>query len=170
MKRVLSGTLFVVSVIAVLFLREWSMIVFDIVVMALIIGGALEMMKALGDKLTFANYIAIALLIGALLPTFYFTDGMFAVYTLFFIYFWTVAVMSIFNKGNSLENLSSAVIVAIYPIMMFAFLFPISYLGEMGLVALMLIFAVGPFCDTGAFLIGSTVKGKKLCPTVSPNN
>ena len=77
--------------------------------------------------------------------------------------------MSIYHKGNSLENMASAMFVGIYPVMMFSFLIAINHWGIAGSVAIMLIFAVGPFCDTGAYLIGSTVKGKKLCPTISPN-
>ena len=169
MKRIFGATLFVAAVIGVMFLREVSLLSFDIIVILLTILGAYEISHALKEKLSLGNHIATAVFIGAILPTFYFLGGMNSIYKLFFVYFWAVAIMSIYHKGNSLENMASAMFVGIYPVMMFSFLVAINHWGVNGLVALMLIFAVGPFCDTGAFIVGSTVKGKKLCPTISPN-
>ena len=39
-----------------------------------------------------------------------------------------------------------------------------------GLLLLLMLFATTMFTDTGAYLIGSGLKGKKLCPKISPNN
>ena len=36
-------------------------------------------------------------------------------------------------------------------------------------LALLLIFVISPVADTFAFVVGSLVKGKKLCPNISPH-
>lgn len=40
--------------------------------------------------------------------------------------------------------------------------------GNLGLIALILIFVIGPFADTFAYFIGSLIGGRKLCPKISP--
>ena len=37
------------------------------------------------------------------------------------------------------------------------------------LLALLLVFVTASFCDVAAFFVGSALKGKKLCPEISPN-
>lgn len=150
-------------------LRAQSLLWFDLFVLLVMSIGAFEMARATSDYLTKANYIIIILFIFLTLPTYYFLGGMTALYKLFFCYFWATAVASIYNKGYGLQNLASAVLIGIYPIMLFTFLIEINHWTNHGTAALLLIFLTGPFCDVCAYLVGSTVKGPKLCPSISPN-
>ena len=43
------------------------------------------------------------------------------------------------------------------------------YLNQYSAIALMAILLISPICDTFALLVGMTLKGKKLCPKISPN-
>lgn len=167
--RTVGGAIFVLFVGGALFLREITPLWFDIFVLLIMSLGTIEMCRALRDYLTKTNYAIIAFFVFLTLPTFYFLGGMTALYKLFFAYFWATAVASIYNKGYGLQNLASAVLVGIYPIMLFSFLFEINHWVNQGTAALLLIFLTGPCCDVGAYLVGSTVKGPKLCPTISPN-
>ncbi len=168
-KRLIGGTLFVLVVASAMFLREVNLLYFDMFVMLLIMLGAFEISRAFKDYLNKMNYTAIIGLIFLILPTYYYVGGMNALFKLFFMYFWVSAVISIYNKGYGMQNLSSAVLVGVYPIMMFAFFIEMNHWINYGTAALLLIFLVGPFCDVFAYFVGSTVKGKKLCPTISPN-
>lgn len=167
--RTVGGAIFVIFVGGALFLREISPLWFDLFVLLLMSLGTIEMCRALRDYLTKTNYAIIAFFVFLTLPCYYFLGGLTALYKLFFAYFWATAVASIYNKGYGLQNLASAVLVGIYPIMLFAFLFEINHWVTQGTAALLLIFLTGPCCDVGAYLVGSTLKGPKLCPTISPN-
>lgn len=168
-KRLVGGTLFVIVVVVAMLLRELSLFYFDIFVLGMIMLGAFEMSRALKDYLSKMNHFATIMFIFLILPVYYFLGGMNALYKLFFVYFWVSAVLSIYNKGYGMQNLSSAVLLGIYPIMLFSFFIEINHWTNHGFSALLLIFLVGPFCDVFAYLVGSTVKGKKLCPSISPN-
>lgn len=167
-KRLVGGVLFVIVVLGAMLLRELSLFYFDIFVLGLIMLGAFEMSRALKDYLNKMNHFATIMFIFLILPVYYFLGGMNALYKLFFVYFWVSAIISIYNKGYGMQNLSSAVLLGIYPIMLFAFFIEINHWTNYGLPALMLIFLVGPFCDVFAYVVGSNLKGPKLCPSISP--
>lgn len=58
----------------------------------------------------------------------------------------------------------------IYPTTLLMYSVAFNYLPELyRCTAIMLFFAIPPFTDCMAFFVGSTLKGKKLCPSVSPN-
>jgi phosphatidate cytidylyltransferase len=62
--------------------------------------------------------------------------------------------------------------VILYPIAPFFALFALNHINadvNLGFFALLCVFAVSTFTDTFAYMVGSKVKGKKLCPTISPN-
>ena len=46
---------------------------------------------------------------------------------------------------------------------------PLVAVNLMSFEALLLVFAVSPLCDTMAYFVGSALRGKKLCPDISPN-
>lgn len=168
-KRTLGGIIFIIFVGGAMLLRELSLLWFDLFVLLLMSLGTFEMARALKDYLTKTNYAIIIMFLFLTLPVYYFLGGMSAIYKLFFVYFWASAVASIYNKGYGLQNLASAIFIGIYPIMLFSFFIEINHWTNHGTAALLLIFLTGPFCDVCAYLVGSTVKGPKLCPTISPN-
>ena len=56
-----------------------------------------------------------------------------------------------------------------YPTLVLLFLTLSNHLGKFSLFALIIVFATSYSTDTMAYLVGSKFKGKKLCPTISPN-
>lgn len=66
-----------------------------------------------------------------------------------------------------------------YPTLLFVFLFFINHMSELGLTStdsinigflvLVLLFTTTMLTDVCAYFVGSTLKGKKLCPYISPN-
>lgn len=67
-----------------------------------------------------------------------------------------------------------------YPAFLLSLMFFLNHIAEfayfggnnnvlIGMMFLMMLFATTMFTDTGAYLIGSGIRGKKLCPKISPN-
>ena len=60
--------------------------------------------------------------------------------------------------------------VMIYPVSALMYLLGFNHLPEPYRAnTILLLFAVAPLTDTFAFFVGSLLKGKKLCPKISPN-
>ena len=79
-----------------------------------------------------------------------------------------IAIVSIFSKEKGKLALKG-LLTAVYPkLIMTAFLYANS-LENNSLLALILIFTIAPATDVMAYLVGSLLKGKKLCPKISPN-
>ncbi len=167
--RIIGSAIFIIVITAFMFLREINVVFFDVLVLFLMAVGSFELCRALKDYLVMANYLAVAMLVAFILPVYLYSKSLEVVFILFMAYFWATAIISIYSKGYGIQNLSSAMLVGIYPILLFMFMIDINHWDVYGRVALVLIFATGPLCDVFAFLVGSLIGGKKLCPSVSPN-
>lgn len=92
------------------------------------------------------------------------------------------------NVKHSKTSLLSAVEflkIAVYPVLMIFTLVPINHIGTfvnfdletgevlpvkmLSLMGLLLVIGISCFTDTFAYTVGSKLKGKKLCPKISPN-
>lgn len=86
-----------------------------------------------------------------------------------------IAILSVFIACKTSKNLVNGNAVTtiasmIYPSTLLMYSIAFNYLPNLyRCAAIMLLFAVPPFTDCMAFFVGSTVKGKKLCPSISPN-
>lgn len=79
-----------------------------------------------------------------------------------------IAILSVLSEEKGKFALKG-LLTAVYPkLIMTAFLFANS-LDNNSLLALILIFTVAPATDVAAYIVGSLLKGKKLCPKISPN-
>ncbi|MBR2397272.1 MAG: phosphatidate cytidylyltransferase [Clostridia bacterium] len=167
-QRTVGAAIFIVVVVGAFLLRVKDCLYFDLFILLLMSLAAIEMCRAMKDYLSKTNYTIVAIFVFLILPCYYYMGGINAVYKLFFAYFWATAVASIFNRGYGLQNMSAATLIGVYPIMMFALMIEINHWADYGTAALLLIFFTGPICDVFAYLVGSTLKGPKLFPTVSP--
>lgn len=70
-------------------------------------------------------------------------------------------------KGMSLKNMAVCLLPFLYPSLLLAFMLCAND-GKYGFVILLLSFVVSPLSDTFAYLVGSLIGGKKLCPKLSP--
>ncbi len=80
-----------------------------------------------------------------------------------------IVTVSIFSREEApLEGLAFSALCLFYPGILHLSMFMLNALELNSLVAVTLLFAVSPLCDTLAFFTGILFKGEKLCPAVSP--
>ncbi len=186
--RAITGAFITLVYVAVLTLSTYvHPIFFDVFVFLLALCGAYEMSKALSNAfsppIVVIDLIAIVLSFGA----FWFGHYYFAAYasglTSFFIVFAVMILVTVivtacsktYVKGNAV----STIIIMMYPLAILMFSVGLNAFIDvrMGIAGstpyrnagIFLMFIVPAFTDIAAYLVGSTVKGKKLCPSISPN-
>ena len=72
------------------------------------------------------------------------------------------------HKNTDLKNTGAAMFCGFYPTAILSTMILANAFKEASALALLLIFVISPVADTFAFLIGSMIGGKKLCPSISP--
>ncbi|MCH5155971.1 MAG: phosphatidate cytidylyltransferase [Clostridiales bacterium] len=188
--RVITGTFIAIVYIAVFLLSMYvHPIFFDIFMFGIALGGTYEMCKAVSnftsEPIFIIDLIAVVLgFAGFWFSQYYFrtnASGMTG-------YFVTLAVMVIvtvlttaFSKVYVKGNAISTIFVMLYPNALLMFAVGINYfmVAEVGIsiisslpfrnAGIALMFLVPALTDVFAYQIGSTIKGKKLCPSISPN-
>ena len=166
-KRLITGFLLVGLIIGTLFLMHYNPIYFAILTAIIALFGIYEMNKAQKDILP-VSYKVLNLLLGLLLlPSFFISKSLNGVFILIALLFLVAFIIFTFDKNVPLQALQSFVLILFYPSLLLAFIFDLTY-RESALFLLILVFGIGPMADTFAFAVGSIVKGKKLCPHISP--
>ena len=166
LKRIITATVLIACMVGVFFLRELSKYVFDAFLFLVIIGAMYEISSSfkkaeiktstlsLGLYLLFYGVgyyllgidgVAIAIMLGLVVALIYFT----------------------FAKEFGLKDLGATVVTMLYPSVFLYFAIAINHFTN-GLLVMLLVLLVAVFTDTFAYFVGSFVKGKKLCPTISP--
>ena len=150
--------------------------VYDIFVVALMIGVGLEMSKALSNKFSrpYDQLILVNILLGylafILVNNFSKSGGITAYFGVLLVCIIVCVVYTMFSKKKTMSNAMSTVLTLAYPISFMIYMLGLNYLPDAArTAALFFIFLVPSLTDTLAFLIGSTFKGPKLCPAISPN-
>ncbi|MBQ3235672.1 MAG: phosphatidate cytidylyltransferase [Clostridia bacterium] len=167
LKRTITGAIIIVATVLAFFLRTIDIRFFDLFALILSVMGAYEFTKALGDKITGAQKImaigfsVIVIPVATFIPKY--------LLTVIVAYIAIELLVSVFLKGSSVEKMGYTAICSVYPTLILLFLSLVNHLGAYALFALVLVFATSYSTDTLAYLVGSKFKGKKLCPTISPN-
>ena len=78
-----------------------------------------------------------------------------------------VSLVCIIKKSSKTEYFCTLVSYA-YPSLFLLSMLVMNELGAVAFVALLLTFVISPIADTMAYLVGSLIGGKKLCPRLSP--
>lgn len=177
-KRLLTGTIIAIVYVGIYLLTLFvHPIFYDVFTILLMITGALEVGRALSGKfgkpievLVIAD-ILIGYLCFILVNTFVGNGtGVAAYFGVLVIAFLVCILWNIFSKTLTIRNVTSTILVLIYPSALLIYMLGLNYLGDRFRVAALLVTViVATMTDTFAYLVGSTVKGPKLCPTVSPN-
>ena len=153
-----------------------SGIFYDIFVLMIAVGAAMEMCRAIAKRFTPAVDIFVVLYAFLGYIAFYLIEkyassglgiaGFFAVFAaLALICFLYCGV----SKHKTARNAMSTMLAMIYPVTILAYMLGINYLSPTYRVsAILLVFLVSTFTDTFAYLVGSLLKGPKLCPKISP--
>lgn len=188
-KRLITGAIYAGVIVGFFFLRNVHTSLFGILVYAFSLLGTLEMLRAFSHRTVQENgslsspRISItvsqksAVLTYAVLFTpAYFTvnhlspgEGYRAMLILSFILGLTLLCLLVLDKKASLEGVGASLLSGFYPTAILATMLLANDLGEGSTLALLLIFTISPIADTFAYLVGSLLKGKKLCPSISPN-
>lgn len=179
--RTLTSIFIVVTYAVVLLLTFFvHKIFFDVFVLLLMIVSGLEMSRAIAKKFSkpidvfivlncILGYIAF-FLVNTLLPKNLGIMAYFAVLALIFI---ACITYSMFSKKAAMSNVISTMLIIVYPVSLLVYLLGLNYfpqnVSDYNISAILLLMLISTFTDTFAYLIGSTLKGPKLCPTISPN-
>ena len=77
-------------------------------------------------------------------------------------------IMTFRHEKYALKDLFATVFTLIYPMAIMAMFFILNRTGNGEILSLFLVIAIAVLEDTCAYLVGVTVKGPKLCPSISP--
>lgn len=190
--RVITGIFIAAVYIAVMLLTLYvHPIFFDVFIFLIAMGGVYEMSKALSisfsPPILVLDIIAVVLSFGAFWFSQYFFKnsetyaagmaGFFVALVVMIIVTVIVTTSSkVYVKGNAL----STIFIMLYPTALLMFSVGLNGFIDVGMpgvvgttpqrsAGIALMFLVPTFTDIMAYAVGSTVKGKKLCPTISPN-
>ena len=155
-------------------------IFFDVFTLLLMILAGLEMSRAVSKK--FAKPMDIFIVLECVLGyiAFFVTNrllpgniGITAFFGVLALVFIACICTSMFGKKTEMSNVTSTMLVLIYPVSLLVYTLGLNYFpsnaSDYNIAAILLLLLVSAFTDTFAYLIGSMLKGPKLCPTISPN-
>lgn len=188
--RVITGSFIAIVYVAVVLLTLYvHPIFFDVFIFLLAACGAYEISKALSNitspPILIIDLVEIVISFGA----FWFSQYYFKTYasglTAYFIVLLAAVLVTVIITACSKQyvkgNAFSTIYVMLYPCALLMFSLGLNYFvnSDVGISVLsslpyrnagiLLMFLVPAFTDVFAYLVGSTLKGKKLCPTISPN-
>ena len=147
LKRTITGAVLVAVLVGFFFLRNIHPDLFLIAISLITVTGTLEAVNITGKKTHFSQKavcLAVCLIALFFIPVF-------------------------FRAKLSFESLAVSIFCLIYPAVLLLPLMQINRLGKISTFALILTFVISPCADVFAYLVGRTLKGKKLCPEISPN-
>lgn len=188
--RIITGTVYFAVIIGFFALRIIDTRLFGILVYAFSLFGTIEMVHALSGKRKLADgqeteptmpmsLSQKVLVYGyAILftPSYYIAEsihvraGYRCLLTLSFLFALVLlSFLVVDHRNTDLKGTGAALLCGFYPTAILSTTLLANDLPEGSALALLLIFVTSPVTDTFAFFVGSLVRGKKLCPTISPN-
>ena len=169
LKRIITGAGVVVTLVGFFLLRQFvDYRLFNILIFAFAVFGTFEILRAFKEKVTPLGKTVVWVYALSAVPVVTFL-GLSSGLTLTFAALLLILCTLVFEFGVSDDSaVGHALIAALYPTGLLVLMAGVNT-PERGFIALLLVFVIAPFSDTGAFAIGSLLKGKKLCPNISPN-
>lgn len=189
-QRVATGAFISILYVAVFLLAVYvHPICFDIFILLLAAGGVYEMCKAVAKFTSEPIWVIDFVTVGALFAGFWFaqyyfktlTSGMMGYFAMLAVMMIVTVITTAASKKYVKGNAVSTIFVMLYPTALLMFAVGMNYFmnAEVGInvdgslpvrnAGILLLFIVPALTDIFAYQIGSTVKGKKLCPSISPN-
>ncbi len=176
-KRIITGSIIFVVFAAIILLTlkvHWSF--FDVFITILALIASYEMCNAISKKfpkpLTMIVYITVVLGYVAFIvaQTVVNIGGITSFFCVVLVMCLVAIIYSLCSKKIGTNNVVSTMFVLIYPVSVLIYMlgfnhFPAPYKADL----LLILFVSAPLTDTFAYFVGSIVKGKKLCPKISPN-
>lgn len=143
-----------------------GVVLFDAVLALMAIVGTFEVVRAMDVKMLFIEKIIALIFPIIVFPIATFCDATYAFIVIAIYDMLTVALSVFAFKNATLESVGLTMLSVFYPT---GLILPLVAVNLMSFEALLLVFAVSPLCDTMAYFVGSALRGKKLCPDISPN-
>ena len=174
LKRSITGAFYVAVMVAFFLLRELlDARLFHIFTCFLVIAGTVEIVNALKNYLDKNLRITAIVCASLIVPCYCAFEYLVAhflglVASLGIILIGSIiAVLYSVIKKSSFKQTAVAILPFIYPSLFLVFML-LANDGAHGFIVLLLSFVVSPLSDTFAYLVGSLIGGKKLCPKLSP--
>ena len=190
LKRLITGIVYVGVIVGFFALRAVDVRLFGILIYAFSLIGTYEMVHALSHARTGADGEVVPAVMPMSIsqkvtvyayavlftPAFYFLEflqeraGHRSLITLSFLFALVLLCLLVADhKTTDLKGTGAAMLCGFYPTAILSTTLLINSLPDASALGLLLIFVISPVTDTAAFFVGSLVRGKKLCPTISPN-
>lgn len=176
-KRFITGAiLFLVFASVILLTLKVHWVFFDIMIFLLAVMAAYEVCNAIRQKYpspmpAFVYGAIVAGYISYIVAQRVFDIGGITMY--FAVLLVLSAAMIIFtlcSKKRTTNNVIATMFVFIYPVSALLYTLGLNHFQpHVRAVGILLLFTVSTFTDTFAYFVGSLLKGKKLCPKISPN-
>lgn len=143
-----------------------GVVLFDAVLALMAIVGTFEVVRAMDVKMLFIEKIIALIFPIIVFPIATFCGATYAFIVIAIYDMLTVALSVFAFKNATLESVGLTMLSVFYPT---GLILPLVAVNLMSFEASLLVFAVSPLCDTMAYFVGSALRGKKLCPDISPN-
>lgn len=167
LKRTLTGACLVAVVVGFFLLRNYvDTRLFHILIAIFCALGTFELMRALGDRAACMPYVMIY---GVGVIPAYVLGGVAAAAVVFGLFAVSFCLLCLLDRTMKAKQLFLTLFAMVYPSFFLVAMAAVNDMGGNGYFALLLIFLVSPAADTFAYLVGSLLKGPKLCPKLSPN-
>ena len=140
---------------------------FDLFILIMAVASAYEYERAFSDKLLKTEKVIIFIYPFAVYISYCFKGLGWAFGAMLFLFLLLLAQLVFEYDKISLESIGISLFTMIYPATILVSLLVINRYPT--LEPLLMVFAITPCADTFAYFVGSIVKGKKLCPNISPN-
>ncbi len=142
-------------------------LLFDFFILVMAVTSTFEYVRAFSDRLLPNQKIIIFVYPFAVYIAYCFKGLGWAFGSMLFLFLLLLSLLVFEYEKISLESIGISLFVMIYPATILISLLVINRYPT--LEPLLLAFAITPCADTFAYFVGSAVKGKKLCPNISPN-
>ena len=140
---------------------------FDLFILIMAVVSTYEYERAFSDKLLKTEKVIIFIYPFAVYISYCFKGLGWAFGAMLFLFLLLLAQLFFEYDKISLESIGISLFTMIYPSTILVSLLVINRYPT--LEPLLMVFAITPCADTFAYFVGSIVKGKKLCPNISPN-
>ena len=168
LKRSIAGIFIVGITVGFLALRLVDVRLFNLFVLGLAVISAVEMVKAYGDGISKTDKIVIILYPCLIFPLATFLPQIIVRISVLYLIF-ALIITVLLEPNKLLDSLAKTALGVFYPSAPLLALVMINYSGEISWFLLILAFTTTSLTDVMAYLVGSALKGKKLCPEISPN-
>ena len=189
-ERIITGIFIAIVYVAVVLLTMYvHPIFFDVFIFLLAMAGAYEMSKAVSECMSapilIIDLIQIVVGFGAFWFAQYFfklnSAGMLAYFVALIVMILVTVVVTASSKTYVKGNAVSTILVMLYPCALLMFSVGLNYFFDYTIginldgslayrnAGIALMFVVPALTDVFAYIFGFAFKGKKLCPSISPN-